>query len=237
MLHRACEDVQGGDGVDLRPRGASKDFEGPAIQLHMTQRHALQALFSILFSTALLTGCDTMVVGGEAGAGGSGGGDPSGATQASTPSSGAGSAPQTTATVRAITEADRNEICSFAFPCDLPDGSVILSLDSNAPACGSPLMRQYGSGNGWRILIGIPASKLVPGIYDLSIQDLGFVVSKGFELDAGATAAAGPTSEGTLEIVSVDGLHLTVRTSGLTEGVFGSGPLDTDGEWVTQVCE
>jgi hypothetical protein len=200
----------------------------------MTRHHRAFSLVFITVAAGLLGACNSAVQGGEGG-GGTGGAAASGGDTGSAAST-------TTATARWVTPELEAELCGSQFPCDIPDASILLVLDSAAPACGVPIQRTYGSGDGFRVAVAIPPEMQLPGTYVL--QNIPNVfTSHGYELGGGATGS-GSSRMGSIEVVAIDDLEMTIRTTGLTEGFSSldangnpNGGFDSDGEWVTSPCE
>jgi hypothetical protein len=109
-----------------------------------------------LIAMAPLTACvDTLPLGRDAGegTGGSDGGvEENGVTTSAATTSGTGPAGQPTASVRRISTEARAEFCESMEPCDLPDGTLFLLIDSSEAACGFPmnLDAQWVTGR-WRV--------------------------------------------------------------------------------------
>jgi hypothetical protein len=213
-----------------------------------------------LVGAALLTGCkNTVTGGGESGEGGAGGSGTvtSGATTVGhgpTTSAATTSGPVTNAavtvgvstgggvfspaaTLRRNTPEVEEAICFYSEPCDIPADALVLVLDSAAPACGLPLERSFPTGEGWRAVVVIPADKLTVGTYVLEEHPEIFVASVGYEQSAangtsGATVGGGSTADGEIEIFSVNGLEVSLRTTGLTLPY-----VDSDGDYTTTSCE
>jgi hypothetical protein len=215
------------------------------------------SLVVALVGAALVTGCkNTVAGGGESGEGGAGGGGPvtSAATTVGhgpTTSAATTSGPVTSAavtvgvstgggpsspgaTLRRNNPTDEASICDWQM-CDFAPDAVILVIDSAELVCGAPLDRPLGSGNGWRLVIGIPPEKLAVGTYVFDDHPDIVTVVMG-EASANETSAVsvggGDWLDGQIEIVAVDGLQVTVRTTGIA-----SNFVESDGEWVTTPCE
>lgn len=207
----------------------------------------------VTLALGLLTACNATVQGGEGGSGsGSGGGGVGGlpemdADDTSAPAGGptttTGGAPiQASATARWVTPALETELCGSGFPCDLPDGSILLVIDSAAPQCDTPIQRTWGSGDGYRIAIGLPPAMQIEGVYDLALSP-DIVMTQGLESSGGGTVGGGPSGMGTLEILAIDDLSMTIRIEGMLQAWStddnGVETLvyDTDGQYVTAPCE
>lgn len=157
-------------------------------------------------------------------------------TAAATGTAGSGTpALNTTASTRWITPAVAEAMCASASPCEIPDASILLVLDSAGPVCELPIPRDFPSGTGFRVSLALPPEVQVEGTYILE-DTPGIVVQRGEEHGGGSTNAAtvggGPIGIGTLEILSIDDLQITFRATGLTWD-----ELDSDGEYVSAPCE
>jgi hypothetical protein len=219
--------------------------------LHRIHRINARACLVACIAMSLLTGCiEPVAVGGEGGqGGGSSGSGPATvdgtaigtghAGPASTVGASTGPAEdfQPRATLRRNSDAVEEAFCINSSTCDIPDDAVILVVDTARPVCDLPLDRPYPQhAAGWRIVIGIPAQKLVVGRYVLAEHpDIRFEL-QGYEESNPSTTSGqvggGPQSpDAEIEIVAVDGLVATIRTTGLAYS------FDSDGEWVTTPCE
>lgn len=222
----ATRPVSNFDDVD---EGSASDR--PFTSMHMTSSHTSST--SLLLACAMVAfsaGCVQEVVVGAGGGDGSGGASAVATVATGTADGSTGSATAETAQATwqfygDIPEASREEACPIS-PCGFTSDTRIFIVDSGEALCEPPFRfsTEPEQAPGWRCVIGLPGELQVPGTYaleaypEIGAQCWGFFVDVDGMNSSGAVG--GPSSTGSIEVVSVDEDEVVIRLDNLFGGMF-----------------
>jgi len=212
-----------------------------------------RSLTLVAFAAALgSAACTSTVIGGGTGGGGAGGDGGDGGGSTGQGGSGGGvivtiGAPTAIAQYASMTptpppgsgsSSSTSVVSSSSGGPGVDPSTLNVIIGNYGPICGGSFPYYCNPETVWQVSIGIPPAKQAAGgVYPLSDPDFtNFMSETGSNGSPGdCWGGGGSFIDGTVEILSNDGLTIVVRLAGTTN--LGLADFDADGDYTAPICQ